>query len=482
MSTPASFLVDPDPMIIARATADVDMTPQVIFNVLPPTYGQSLLTLLLFTCLLLGANVMEFFNHLAYDLKLMAKPGWTDPLKCVSRLAYFACRYFSITCVSFFMASLTLPAENCMVFPYLYEIPGIILFASTSLTFALRTTALYKRDKRVVIPVFAWWTLTFAASAVCIVYYVPSLHIPGTQFCAYGPARNYMGSLTSIVVYKVTGFIFDTALFVLTLHRLLEGGLKSLFTKRTRKVGDSRPSLSAALVRQGLHFYALQLVSDIIFVSGYWGIKDPFLRVFPSAISMTVPALAAAGAFRGMGRTAKAIGLQNALHVNEIVNSNSNNPSSHGSSRNRNVTGFTDAIGAATTAVGSFDGHGKTTVVSLGGTLDGSQKKKSFLRTNPDPSDVESVNGIVVTVGTVTRSDPIEEEEWEGHETSRDAIRLQRTWSQASKGEDAASVKQAASEEDLEAVRDFPAQEVRPATRADTVSETGVMPWLSRGP
>lgn len=442
-------------MIFARAQAAVpEMTPEVIFQVLPPSYGKSLLVLLLFTCFFLGATVMEFFNHLADDFRLMAKPGWGEASKCISRLAYFGSRYLSIACVSFMLCSLTLKMDNCMVFPLLVEVPGILVFASNSLTFALRTMALYNRERKIVIPVFVYWSLTLAASAACIPFYVPEAHLPGTLFCTYGPPKNYTASLTTIIIYKVLGLSFDTTLLVLTLHRLLDGGLPSLWTRDSRQThSKEKTSLSAFLVRQGFHFYVVQMLCDIFFIAGYWGFKDPFYRVLPSAVSLSVPALAAAGAYRDMGRRARSIGLKNALHVNEVITSSHNSRSGGGLGNGTTLIDSklaTKGASESTTAAGTRDRmsayvlstlsiasktetiqHDKTTRVTFGNKLDGS-KKKGFFRSIPHPADVDNISGIVVTVGTVSRTDAIEEE-WEGDESSSlEAIKLQRLYSQRS--------------------------------------------------
>lgn len=77
--------------------------------------------------------------------------------------------------------------------------------------------------------------------------------------------------------------------------------------------------------------------------------------------------------------------------------------------------------------------HEKTTRITFAG-----RKKNAFDRTRPNPADVENINSILVTVGTISRTDRIDED-WE-HEDARyssdnadaDAIKMQKVPSEGS--------------------------------------------------
>lgn len=488
-----------DIMVYAESLAPVTTNPAVIFDAIPPAAGKSLLTLLLIASVLLGMLIMEFFNHIRYDISLIRKVGWTEPSKCASRLAYFAVRYISIALMALFLSFLTLRFNTCTILPWVYNALCLVLFASMELIFVQRTMALYSWKKAIMVPLLTHYALVICALVACIPFYAGGTGIPGTRFCTFRPNAHKTGTVATIITYMTLHMGLDIILLLLTLNRLLEGGISAVFTKKAAELytGGADTTLSTFLIRQGFHFYVVQLGCDIVYFITYFGLKDPFLKFVGAVIIISAPSLAAAGAFRDMGRKAVEIGLRNAMHVNEIVNSSGQTPS-EGVLGTRVGTNTAASLGGRinpqilSTAAASHKtdgiGHDKTTRISFADKL-GGRKKNGFFRTHNDPTDIENINGIVVTVGTVSRTDAIEEE-WEA-DSNPDAIKMTRQWSEPGKSEDGSSTTDK-NDNLFEAITQMPTDsELRGdahanlhpyATQADTVSETGSNAWIPRTP
>lgn len=319
--------VSPDSLRVSAA-ATMRADPEVIFNVIPPSTGKSFLVLLIVMCLCLGATTMELFNHICYDLQLIRKPGWTDPAKLSSRVAYLCCRYLSVTCLLLVVLFLSLKFDDCKAMPWTFNLLGMVLLDSVSLVFVQRTMALYSWKAKVVLPVSIIYLVVVAASAVCIPFYGVGYRIPGSQFCGYDTRRHLTRTLVANVVYKTLGMGLDILTLLLTLHRLLDGGLPAIWQKKPQQLysGLTDRSLSSFLIRQGFHFYVLQLATDIFFVSTYFTLTEPSYQVLGTALVFCIPPIAAAAAFREMGQKASLITAKNAGKVNEIMNS-TNSPS-----------------------------------------------------------------------------------------------------------------------------------------------------------
>lgn len=307
----------------AKSTDAADMVPVTIFNLLPPAMGESLLTALLISGMFFGVLLIETIKHIGYDVRLICKPGWSVPSKCITRLTYFGCRYLSIAGFVLLFGTLAFEMDHCKAFAWTSIIVVLFLFACNTLIFVYRTIALYAWDFKVVSPVLTLFALSLVAAAACVPFDPSADNIPGTKFCVFSPSTHPAVNLITIILYRASSALLDIVLFALTLHRLLEGGLKSLWSRKTTQLfsGTFDSSLSSYLVRQGFHFYAVQVVCDAFFISAYFGFQEPFFKIIPAAMYLCVPSLAAAGAFRDTGKKASEIGVQNALHVNEIMGS-----------------------------------------------------------------------------------------------------------------------------------------------------------------
>ncbi|KAJ1027106.1 hypothetical protein NDA18_003122 [Ustilago nuda] len=427
--------------------------PQVIFNVIPPSAGKSFLVLLIVMCLCLGAVTMELFNHIRFDINLIRKPGWTQPAKFVSRIAYLSCRYLSVVCLLLVVLFLCLKFDDCKAVPEAFNILGMILLDSVSLVFVQRTMALYGWKPKIVAPLTMFYCVVLAAAAVCIPFYGVGYRIPGTEFCAYNTRRHLTRTLAANIVYKSLSMSFDVILLLLTLHRLVDGGLKAVFSKKPQQLysGITDRSLSSFLIRQCFHFYVLQLGTDIFFVSTYFSLTEPSYQVLGTALIFCIPPIAAAAAFREMGKKASLVTAKNA-DVNEIMNS-TNSPSGDNSgargTRNRQgfaaplsgisaelngVTSVTGGLGVNPYVLQSPSNPGtistqpeKLTRISWGG------RRNPLTRSHNDPTDLEH-NSILVTIGTVSRSEDVDQE-WDGgspryssDNPDPETLEMQRQW------------------------------------------------------
>ena len=436
----------------AAAAGAARADPAVIFNVIPPSAARSFLVLLIVMCLCLGATTMELFNHIRFDIQLLRKPGWTEPAKLSSRIAYLCCRYLSVTCLLLVVLFLSLKFDDCKAMPWTFNLLSLFLLNSVSLVFVQRTMALYAWKPRVVLPLSLYYAIVLAASAVCIPFYGQGYRIPNSQFCAYDTRRHLTRTLVANIVYKSLSMSLDIVLLLLTLHRLLDGGLGAIRHKKPQQLysGLNDRSLSSFLIRQGFHFYVLQLATDIFFVSTYFSMDEASYQVLGTALLFCIPPIAAAAAFREMGKKASLITAKNANKVNEIMNSTAS-PSGDNSgaplSRAGRISGAAPSgVGrVASTHAGGVNSYVLQARSNPGGITDmpsPSEKNPhiswSDHRTNPSHSRHDSTdfdgNGITVTVGTVSRMEEVDET-WEGgspryssDNADPETLEMQRYW------------------------------------------------------
>ena len=434
----------------ATQPSSASAVPEIIFNVLPPSAGKSFLVLLVVMCFCLGAVTMELFNHIRFDIQLIRKSGWTQPAKFVSRIAYLSCRYLSVVCLTLVVLFLCLKFDDCRAMPEAFNILGMVLLDSVSLVFVQRTMALYSWKPKIVVPLTFYYCVVLAAAAVCIPFYGKGYRIPGTEFCAYDTQRHLTRTLVANVVYKSLSMGLDIIMLLLTLHRLLDGGLKAIRTKKPSQLysGLSDRSLSSFLIRQGFHFYVLQLGTDILFVSTYFSFSEPSYQVLGTALVFCIPPIAAAAAFREMGKKASLITAKNGSKVNEIMNSTASpsgdnsgtrntrargsgaalsNPAAGGSNGGPTASGVNSYVLEARSQAGTSVAPEKTTRISWGG------RRNNFTRSRPDPTDLEN-NGILVTIGTVSRSEDVDQEwdagspRYSSDNPDPETLEMQRQW------------------------------------------------------
>lgn len=265
------------------------MAAETIFEIIPGSAGKPLLLILIVFSVCFGAVTMELINHNSFDIRLIRKPGWTHPAKCVSHLAYFGCRLLAPSSLLMLILFLSLKFDECRALPWAFNIVAVLLFGCIVLVFMQRTMALYGWKSKVVRPLIAHYIMVVLAGAVAVPWYQRGTRIADTRFCTYESNRNATKLLVTLVLYKVLWMGLDIVMFLLTLNRLLEGGITALWMKSGKALYSSADSrLSAFLIRQGFHFYALQLATDIIFVSSYWSFKNPVYQPLPSILMLTI--------------------------------------------------------------------------------------------------------------------------------------------------------------------------------------------------
>lgn len=296
-------------------------TPEIIFNIIPPTDGKNALIFVCLMCVSLGAVTCDVVSHLRYDYLLIRKPGWSQPSKVLSRTAYLMCRYvppFSVTVSLMFPL---LKYQNCRVMGEWVKILGILSFDPVVLVFVLRTMALYSWKRAVVVPLTVCYIVVVIISIICVPFWGRGFDLPGTDFCGFDTQRHVTPTIVSHILYKVTSMIFDLVLLLLTLHRLLEGGLSSVWRGKSQRSGLNGQGISSYLISQGLHFYVLQLACDVFLLAAWFGFRDVTLQRLPAAFSCSIPPIAATHAFRNIGIRASSRSSKGSQHINEIMDS-----------------------------------------------------------------------------------------------------------------------------------------------------------------
>lgn len=381
----------------------MDMEPETIFNVAPPADGKSTLVLLLCMNMSLGAVLMQFFSHLRYDYHLILKPGWTQPAKLVSRVAYFMCRLLPLAATSTFIMWVSLKNQDCAAMLTTVYTLAMFIFDAVVLIFVQRTMALYAWKRSVVIPLAAYYLSLLLVGAIAVPAWGVGLRIPGTAFCTANARRHETRTIVWNVVYKTLSMGLDLVLLLLTLHRLLEGGLRSTFSSQ-KGHGLRGQGISSLLIRQGFHFYVLQFASDVFLISSYFGFKDDSYSGLGLPLVFAVPPIAAAAAFRDVGQKASTLLTNKPERINEIMSSDD-----------------TPSRGGLSSKPGASAVHpGRTTRIMWG----------SKVSPHHDRPDLDT-RGIRVTVGTVSRTDHADRahDEWRGNdsvEADRDDIEMQR--------------------------------------------------------
>lgn len=395
--------------------------PQIIFDALPIHEAKSFLVLIIVYSLCLGMVVLETVRNLKFDYRLVRKSGWTSAPKLLSRIGYLLCRYLSLACLTLVIVFLTNQFDNCRTVPLTFNILGMLLLDSVSLIFVQRTMALYAWKPKVVIPLSIFYLVVVALAAVCVPFYGVGYRIPASDYCAYDTRRNLTRVLVANVVYKSTSMLLDFTLLLLTLHRLVDGGLKSFFTSKARRVyyDLNKSSLSSFLVRQGFHFYVVQTCTEIVFVSIYFTTNEVSYQVLGSALLFSIPPIAAGAAFREMGKKASTIAPRNSGKVNEIMNS-TNTPSGDASGaaaysrdRRRSSVQISAAPGARSTHGDNRSGRPYGLGIASQEPMPQEKGRVGFSHhpsqssRNHGPHDGD--NGVMVTMSTISRTEEIEE-------------------------------------------------------------------------
>lgn len=291
-----------------------------IFQIVPDEDSPALLLLILFVGMCLGAVVIELLNHAWFDIELIRKPGWTQPMKCISRLAYFLCRYLSAVCLMLVLLYVTAGYPDCSAAALAFNILGMFFWNSVALLFVLRTMALYSWKRAVVVPLVIYYAIVATVSAISLPFYGVGKRVPQTQFCSYDTKSHAVQHLIAGSVYQGLGMGLDLTLLLLTLHRLLDGGLMSIFTRKTSRLNSGLTSLTSFLIYQGFHFYVFQFGTDAFYLTSTFAFTKEYYQLIGNIMEYTIPSIVASAAFRDMGKRAQEFN-RHGVQVNEIFDS-----------------------------------------------------------------------------------------------------------------------------------------------------------------
>lgn len=391
------------------------VTPESIYNVLPPADGKALLILHSLQAIGFGAVLVELFSHLHYDWQLIRKPGWTQPAKLVSRLAYLICRIVPPFILGIYVLYFLLKGLDCRAAALTVNVLTMVCFDAVVLIFVARTMALYSWKRTIVIPLTVYYAVLLTTAAISVPFWGVGYLIPGTEFCAFNTRRHETRTIVTNLLYKTLSMGLDLILLLLTLHRLLDGGLPSILQRRSRRQPGALngQGISSILLQQGFHFYVLQLASDLFLVVSWFHFKEMTYQGIGGPFAYSVPPIAAAAAFRNVGRSISRTTDRNAFMVNEIMDSS--DPSSSdkvpftgaalsavGHSAVNASKGDTPHLSHhAQQGAGSVAHPGRTPRIMWG------SKTNLLSRAQLHHTDVEN-RGILVTVGTVSRTDAVD--------------------------------------------------------------------------
>lgn len=176
----------------------------VIFYHMPPDVAKSFQVAVIFFSLFFGMTVLDLVSHIAFDLRLLRKSGWSTPVKAGSRLAYLTCRYMSFIALLLVIVYLVAPQANCEALPRTFNILGMFILDCVTLIFVQRVMALHGYERAVVLPLAAGFAIVVALSIVSIPFYGTGERLPGSVYCYYNPHRNEERTRAVNITYKVS--------------------------------------------------------------------------------------------------------------------------------------------------------------------------------------------------------------------------------------------------------------------------------------
>ncbi|PWN39171.1 hypothetical protein IE81DRAFT_326801 [Ceraceosorus guamensis] len=284
------------------------MQGDLIFWHLPKDVAVSFQVLQQLFAAFLGMVLWDLISALPFDLSLLREAGWKNRVKLTSRLAYLTCRILSPAVLTLILVYISAPVgrelgqDACATYARTFNVLLVPLANAVPLVFIMRTLSLYEWQRRVAMPVLGLWGIVLVLSCVSLPYYGKGLDIPdGSGWCHYDTQRKLRTVYN--VAYKVPALLQDVVIMLLTLHRLLQGGLQSLL----RPSGWKRfgmTSLSKVLIAQGFRFFVLNIVVDVIFIFFYfhWPAHLVSYQVAGAALLFSVPPMLAGKVFRDSKR------------------------------------------------------------------------------------------------------------------------------------------------------------------------------------
>ncbi|CEH12783.1 hypothetical protein CBOM_00745 [Ceraceosorus bombacis] len=284
------------------------MQGDLIFWHLPKDVAVSFQVLQQLFAAFLGMVLWDLISALPFDLSLLREAGWKNRVKLTSRLAYLTCRILSPAVLTLILVYISAPVgrelgqDACATYARTFNVLLVPLANAVPLVFIMRTLSLYEWQRRVAMPVLGLWGIVLVLSCVSLPYYGKGLDIPdGSGWCHYDTQRKLRTVYN--VAYKVPALLQDVVIMLLTLHRLLQGGLQSLLRPSGWKC-FGMTSLSKVLLAQGFRFFVLNIVVDVIFIFFYfhWPAHLVSYQVAGAALLFSVPPMLAGKVFRDSKR------------------------------------------------------------------------------------------------------------------------------------------------------------------------------------
>ncbi|PWN34119.1 uncharacterized protein FA14DRAFT_161642 [Meira miltonrushii] len=252
----------------------------------PNAQAPSLLANMLLLSFGLGLITMELFGNVAYDIRLIKKEGWKEPMKASNRISYFLCRHGSAAFLILTILFLNVPGMNCKQTGKVINILFWLALILADFIFFQRTLAVYGWRKNVVIPLTIGMISYAGMSLYSIIFFGQGYQIPFSDFCGYQVLSIYdQPHATIFIVFICLMLIFNTVILLLCTHKLMEGGLTNTFALISTKSQDLLKSkeerkaaghdvgeffISNLLLRQGIGYFLILVLSYILFLTLYY--------------------------------------------------------------------------------------------------------------------------------------------------------------------------------------------------------------------
>lgn len=253
--------------MLPRSVIYDDGAADVVYYHLSSKFAQSVVIMTQVVSAFFGISVFDLVCHFSFDIQLIFSKGWTEPRKVIARVNYLLCRYTSPSILITMVIFMTSPIGNCSAAVHAMQALYVINLNTVSFIFVHRTMIIWEWETRVVLPLTLAWLCVVGASIVAIPKFGDGVRIADTKFCLYVTERQ--PGMPYTLTSKLLCFALDLTVMSLTLQRLLEGGLRSIYTGKGRRfIGAT--TLSKTLARQGECwidvpcFYAADALSNLM--------------------------------------------------------------------------------------------------------------------------------------------------------------------------------------------------------------------------
>lgn len=252
----------------------------------PNKQAPSLLANMLLLSFGLGLITMELFGNITYDIQLIKKEGWKEPMKASNRISYLCCRYASAAFLILTILFLNVPGVDCRKTGRAINILFWFALILADFIFFQRTLAVYGWRRNVVIPLSIGMFSYAVMSLYSIIYFGVGYEIPFSEFCGYQVLSIYVEPHATIfIVFICLMLFFNTSILLLCTHKLMEGGLTNTFalistrshdllkSKEERKAAGHNVGeffISNLLLRQGIGYFIILVLSYVLFLTLYY--------------------------------------------------------------------------------------------------------------------------------------------------------------------------------------------------------------------